>query len=146
MDWGRIPPMASITHVGNRLYATVRSALHVSHDDGRTWELADAPSGQIASLASDGGLLYAGTRGNGLYVLDTDTGAWRQSQPIETAIDVERVASIDGTLYAAAADGVEYASADGLARQSGDATRLRREGARVLLRNGTWLYGGRRTV
>jgi hypothetical protein len=53
-------------------------------------------------------------------------------------VDLAWVGSIDGTLYAGATDGGAYASAEHLARERGDAMRLRAEGLRVLLRRQPW--------
>ncbi|MAF11185.1 hypothetical protein CMK11_12105 [Candidatus Poribacteria bacterium] len=136
------PPhsMRAITAMGDRLYAVVDNRLHVSRDDGTTWTPADAPSNDIVALAAANGVLYAGTRGDGLHVMDAATGLWRQSTPVETDIDAAWIGVVGGTICAGTADGGTYASAEQLSRHARDTMRVRVDDARVLLHDDAHVY------
>ena len=133
-------PMRAITAMGDRLYAVVDHRLHVSRDDGTTWAPADAPSNDIVALSAANGALYAGTRGDGLHVMDAATDSWRQSAPVETDIDAAWIAVVGGTIYAGAADGGTYASSEQLSRHARDTMRVRVDDARVLLHDDAHVY------
>ncbi|MBT3266328.1 PQQ-binding-like beta-propeller repeat protein [Candidatus Poribacteria bacterium] len=133
-------PMRAITAMGDRLYAVVDDRLHVSCDDGTTWAPVDAPSNDIVALTAANGVLYAGTRGDGLYVMDAATGSWRQSTPAEMDLDAAWIAVVGDTIYAGTADGGMYASAEQLSRHARETMRVRVDDARVLLHDDARVY------
>lgn len=125
---------SQVTHfasLGSNIYAASAVGVLVSKDDGQTWSVSlTTPSfGAVTAVAAGGGLLYAGTNGEGFFVYQNGTWTQRTSLPPDSVYGATQVNQIavdqttPTTVYATrgglspqlswAATGILYASTDG---------------------------------